>query len=67
VGEGVNSSAHENRPFVTLDGRYFCFTSDRVVNDPALEEIRPGDRPRSGSRDIYWVDAAIFDGLRSVG
>ena len=64
MGDGINSAANENRPFVTLDGRYFFFTSDRVVNDPALEELNPGDRPGNGSRDVYWVDASIIDQLK---
>lgn len=64
MGEGINYVANENRPFVTLDRRYFFFTSDRVVNAPALEELRPGDRPGNGSRNIYWLDAVLFDRFR---
>jgi Tol biopolymer transport system component len=64
MGEGVNSPANENRPFLTLDGRFFFFTSDRVVQDPLLERIRVDLRPGNGSRDIYWVDASIIDQLR---
>jgi hypothetical protein len=67
MGDPINSQANENRPFVTLDGRYFFFTSDRVVSDPSLEELRPGDRPGNGSRDIYWVDARVFDRFRPNG
>jgi Tol biopolymer transport system component len=64
MGEQINSPANENRPFVTLDGRFFFFTSDKVVHDPSLEELRADLRPGNGSRDIYWVDAKIIDRLR---
>jgi Tol biopolymer transport system component len=64
MGEGINSSANENRPFLTLDGRYFFFTSDREVSHPALDDVNPGDRPGNGSRDVYWVDAAVIERLK---
>jgi hypothetical protein len=64
MGEPINSAATENRPFVTLDGRYLFFMSDRVVHDPSLEELRADLRPGNGSRDVYWVDAKIIDRLR---
>jgi hypothetical protein len=65
MGDQVNSPADENRPVVTLDGRYFFFTSDRELQAPSLEELRPDLRPGNGSRDVYWVDAGIIDRLRS--
>ena len=55
----------ENRPFLTLDGRYSFFTSDRVVQDSSLEQLRVDLRPGNGSRDVYWVDARIIDTLRA--
>jgi hypothetical protein len=64
MGESINSAANENRPFVTLDGRYFFFTSNRIAEDPELDQLDPGDRPGNGSRDIYWVDARIIEQLR---
>ena len=67
MGRGVNSSADENRPFLTLDGRYFFFTSDRAAHDPSLDTLRPDLRPGNGSRDVYWVDAGIIDQLRPGG
>lgn len=65
MGEGINSSANENRPFVTLDGKYFFFTSNREASDPELHDIEPGDRPGNGSRDIYWVDAGVIERLKA--
>ena len=64
MGEGVNSPYSENRPFVTLDGKYFFFTSNRPVSSPGLQEPEPHMRPGNGSRDIYWVDAQLIEGLR---
>ena len=66
MGAQVNSPADENRPFVTLDGRYFFFTSDRALHAPFVEELRADLRPGNGSRDVYWVDAKIIDRLRSI-
>jgi hypothetical protein len=64
MGQGVNSTANENRPFVTIDGKYFFFTSNRVASEPSLEELNPADRPGNGSRDVYWVDARIIERFR---
>jgi hypothetical protein len=64
MGEPINSPADENRPFVTLDGRYFFFTSDRVVQNADFADMRVDLRPGNGSRDVYWVDAAVIDQLR---
>jgi Tol biopolymer transport system component len=64
MGSKFNSAAGENRPFVTLDGRYFFFTSNKEAN------LEPGDLadldnlPGNGSRDVYWVDAAALEQFR---
>jgi len=47
MGNKINSKASDNRPYVTLDGKYFFFTSTK-----------------RGNRDIYWVDANIFNDFR---
>ena len=58
AGPGVNGPAEENRPSVTLDGRYFFFTSDRESPAELPPGVPPaGSMPGSGSRDIYWVKA----------
>jgi hypothetical protein len=64
MGEPVSSAASENRPFVTLDGNYFFFTSTRENDDSRLQAIDQARRPGGGSRDIYWVDAAIIESFR---
>jgi Tol biopolymer transport system component len=50
LGEGVNSAGFEARPYVTPDGKYLFFTSNREENE--------------GGEGIYWVDAKVIDQLR---
>ncbi len=51
MGEGVNSSKYEFRPYVTPDGKYLFFTSNR---------------PNEGhTGNIFWVDAGIIEDLKS--
>jgi hypothetical protein len=51
LGDQVNSASSEARPFVTPDGRFLFFTSNR-----------PGNQ-RLGS--IYWVDASVIEANRA--
>lgn len=64
MGEGINSSASENRPFVTLDGKYMFFTSTRLDNNPEFQKFNQQRRPGTGTRDIYWVDAKIIEEMK---
>ena len=50
MGEGVNSSKFEARPYVTPDGKYLFFTSNR----PNYKQ----------SENIYWIDASIIEELK---
>lgn len=50
MGEPVNSSASESTPFVTVDGRFLFFNSDR---DQQL------------GRNPYWVDGQVVFGHRN--
>jgi ribosomal protein L24E len=53
MGENVNSSEYEFRPYVTPDGKYLFFTSNR---------------PKEGNTgNIYWIDARIIDDLKPKG
>jgi Tol biopolymer transport system component len=65
LGPEINSSAEENRPYITLDGRYFFFTSTRN-REPMLPPGTPpaSSMPGSGSRDIYWMKADFIEKLR---
>ena len=64
-GPEVNSPAEENRPSITLDGRYFFFTSTRIAR-PDLPPGVPlaGSMPGGGSRDIYWMKADFIERCR---
>lgn len=49
MGEGVNSAEYEFRPYVTPDGKYLFFTSNR---------------PNEGqTSNIFWVDAGVIEDL----
>jgi len=64
MGEKFNSPAGENRPFVTLDGKYFFYTSNKKVILQPGEGVDPEKLPGNGSRDVYWVDAAALEQFR---
>lgn len=49
MGPGVNSSDYEFRPYVTADGKYLFFTSNR---------------PTESRSNIFWVDAKVIETLK---
>ncbi len=49
MGKNVDSSDYEFRPYVTPDGKYLFFTSDRP-------------NPKNGN--IHWVDAKVIENLK---
>jgi hypothetical protein len=51
MGEPVNSSAQENAPFVSPDGLYLFFNSDRH---------------QQGDRNPYWVSSKVIEELRAI-
>ena len=71
VGKIVNSSNAELRPYVTFDGKYLFFISNRKI-DPKLPVMEMSDNeignlinsPGNGLQDIYWVSAKIIEVLR---
>lgn len=50
LGENVNSEGFEARPYVTPDGKYLFFTSNRKESE--------------GGEGIYWVEAEVIYRLR---
>jgi hypothetical protein len=64
MGPEINSTAGENRAFVTLDGKHFFFTSNKAVNLEPGETVDTQNLPGNGSRDVYWVDAAVLEQFR---
>ena len=72
LGDRVNTQYWERRPFVSFDGKYLFFASNRILNtEPpgpplTLQEIRNlTDVPEDGYQHIYWVDAKVIEDLRS--
>lgn len=71
LGEKINSASHDSAPFVTFDGKFLFFFSDRsnVKNysekplsySEILDSI---NQPKNGYGDIYWVDAKIIEELK---
>ena len=71
LGKAVNSRYDDARPFVTFDGKYLFFASDRIENtyipnQPlTLKELQQlTNVPENGNQHIYWVDAKVIEELR---
>jgi Tol biopolymer transport system component len=57
MGSRINSAAKDEYPYVTPDGKYLFFNSNRISS------LNPSRIP-DGPGNIYWVDAGIIDELR---
>ena len=57
MGPRINTHAKENYPFVSFDGKYLFFMSNRV------SELNTRSIP-DGPGNVYWMDAGIIDELR---
>lgn len=57
LGARINSAYKDEYPYVTADGKYLFFNSNRPssLNESAIPD---------GPGNIYWVDADIIDRLR---
>ncbi|MCK5148634.1 hypothetical protein KAR48_17905 [bacterium] len=70
LGKQVNSEYMERRPFVTFDGQYLFFSSNKITptmgNKPMiLQELRKAtDGFKNGYQHIYWMDAKIIETLK---
>jgi len=70
LGKSVNSIYEDARPFVSFDGKYLFFASDRInpelPDEPiSLKELQQlTNVPANGNQHIYWVDAKVIDELR---
>jgi hypothetical protein len=58
MGSRINTSAKESFPFVTFDGRYLFFMSNRISE---LNETPIPDGPGN----VYWLDAKIIEDLKA--
>jgi Tol biopolymer transport system component len=59
LGDKINSRWKDEYPFVSPDGKYLFFNSNR----PSQRNDKPIP---DGPGNIYWVDAGIIDELRSL-
>jgi hypothetical protein len=57
MGPRINTAAKESFPFVSFDGKYLFFMSNRV------SELNRTPIP-DGPGNVYWVDAKIIEELR---
>jgi Tol biopolymer transport system component len=71
MGEKINSTGVDLCPFVSPDGKYFFFSSDRnhhkSFSETSLtyeQKIEILSSPGNGLSDIYWVDAKIIQDLK---
>ena len=80
LGPEINSVGKETSPYVTRDGAYFFFASDRGYFDGDGFFTRPmgtgnrqmsyedfavmGNSAGNGRHDIYWIDASVLTAFR---
>ncbi|MFC1726558.1 TolB family protein [candidate division KSB1 bacterium] len=71
LGERVNSTYDERRPFVSFDRKYLFFASDRIENTElqdnplTLKELKQlTNVPAKRRQHIYWVDAKVIEELK---
>ena len=68
MGEKINSVELEHSAWVSADGKYLFFTSNRKNSfaKPMTYEQYSASlyKSRNGKNDIYWVDAGIIEELR---
>jgi len=76
LGDAINTKGpQEYSPFVSRDGKYFFFMSQRqpaareTASQPwTMDELTEiFNRPENGNSDIYWIDAGFIDELRPDG
>jgi Tol biopolymer transport system component len=71
LGKPINSAAHEMCPYVTLDGKFFIFSSNRInrpysfqANDD-LEKVRDKHHTYdNGELNIYYISADFINEKR---
>jgi Tol biopolymer transport system component len=71
LGEPINSNAHEMCPYVTLDGKYFIFSSSRIESrypsqpNATLEQTRQKHHEYdNGLLNIYYISADFISEKR---
>ena len=60
MGRRINSEAKEGYPYVTVDGKYFFFYSNRI-------SVLNKNRIPDGPGNVYWIGAEIIQDLKPNG
>ncbi|MCP4723661.1 MAG: hypothetical protein GY863_01420 [bacterium] len=64
MGENFNSPGAEWIPYVTPDGKYFFFTSNKKFDLPKEIKNNIENLPGNGRRNIFWADAGVIEKYR---
>jgi Tol biopolymer transport system component len=71
LGEPINSKYHEMCPYVTVDGKYFIFSSSRLKEkykasgESSVQELRAKHQTYdNGDQNIYYMSADFIESLR---
>ncbi len=70
LGSAINGPWNERYPYVSPNGKFLFFVSDRVDSGLADKELSFAEylekysNPGNGWGDIYWVDSKIIEHLR---
>ena len=71
MGKGINTRYRDKRAFVSFDGKYLFFASNRIeteefprdaMNLTELKQLL--NVPTDGFEHIYWVDARVIEELK---
>lgn len=65
LGKLINSTRLDYCPFISPDGKYFFFTSERIIKNEAKTSIyrdfiQQIDAPGNGRGDIYWIETSVL-------
>jgi hypothetical protein len=70
MGKNINSPYLDKRPYVSSDGKYLFFASNRISTElpeepVTLSKIRKlAQVPANGHQVIYWVNAGVIAQLK---
>lgn len=72
LGEKINTRFNfEWSPYVTRDGKYFFFMSNRIPDEKHEKRLTykaltdKYNRPQNGNTDIYWISASFIPKLKA--
>jgi hypothetical protein len=73
LGDKINSPALDFCPYVTIDGKFFFFTSRKFSDELSNAKIKYYkslisllNNTQNGNNDIYWVSSNFIDSLKQT-